>query len=724
MKLLHLTLSSFMGWSKLDLDLSQHTGVTAILGVIDGDCSHSNGAGKSSVVMAILFSLYGKQVTKTMDELIMQGKEAEGFRVALTFEYEGHTYEVVRRKKGNTQQKVQFKNLTTGEILSGEPESLIKMPLAIWNNTVFSAQNKLAGFVDQSPSARKDTLTELFGMATYLEMEAAARTKNTSVAGSLSYALGERDRLKAELEGLSLPMGEPEVSKSAIGRSTEQMDILAVKLSGIQTDVAKCDATLSRAAEISTSVDELRSEYSRHSAKEVEISRDTAAKRARLTSASATERAKLDTPKPDLAAISEQHIKALDAREQCDMLRLAREDMTADTSRLTSAKSLKEYALARLQKKLDAFSSLGATCPTCGTTIDEDHKKSHSEQFTAEKITLESELISLDDSLKINCIKLHDIEVNIAKFKELADRIPSLEQQLLVAKNSEVDRLYSEKVIADVQAQLLELEQRHMRDLASLAEYKSAISDKITSLETELSSFDAIVHRRDTLLKDKESASKEYNSQLTIKEQLVHHLHKLEASQRDLLKVQGLLATASDNVKKWEEERTVYGELIKAFGPTGIPTLMLENCLADLQTYLDDYMSLMSDGRIKVTFKTTKTSASTGKVSETLAIMVSDINGERDIALYSGGEKVRIYLAIRLALAKLMARKSGNSVKMLLIDEIADLDDAGLSAFVQLLKSVDKEFSQIWLVSHLPELKNACSGALVLARDIHGNYVG
>ena len=724
MKLLHLSLTHFMGWNKLALDLSQYSGVTAILGVIDGDSSHSNGAGKSSLVMAILYSLYGKQVTKTMDELIMQGKEAEGFKVVLTFEYADKIYEVTRKKKANAQQTIKFKCVTDDLPLSGEPEALLKMPLSIWSNTVFSAQGKLSGFVDQSPSARKDTLTEIFGMANYLALEAEARVKHTEAAGALSYALGDRDRLRAQLAGLELPAGEPAESNTELLKVSDSIQRAAVRIEALRADIAKGDASLARANSISASIAELSSEYSRHANKEVDTLRAYAEKRAALVKAGELARAKLVAPKWDVAALTAEHTVALEIRGKMDSYRLAIDTAKAALAKLESSKALKVYELSRLQKKLDAFSSLGSVCPTCGTSLDESHKQEHVLQFTKEKDLLNSEITSLTKDININCINLHNVEGELSELKVITDTIPTLERQLLTAKNAEVDMAYSEKVITDAGSQLADLDQRHSQDIIYLTEFKTEIASKLTALDIELAGFDDIARKKKELTGAVALALSSYENLVNTKESLVETVHRLEAAQREQAKAQLLLSAAEAKVRGLEDDKAVYNELVKAFGPAGIPTLMLENCLADLQTYLDDYMALLSDGRIKVTFKTTKVSASTGKTSETLAIMVSDINGERDILLYSGGEKVRVYLAIRLALARLMARKTGHKVQMLLIDEVADLDDAGLNSFVQLLKSVDAEFEQIFLVSHLSELKNAFAGALTLARDLHVNYVG
>ena len=54
---------------------------------------------------------------------------------------------------------------------------------------------------------------------------------------------------------------------------------------------------------------------------------------------------------------------------------------------------------------------------------------------------------------------------------------------------------------------------------------------------------------------------------------------------------------------------------------------------------------------------------------ETLDIRISDSTGERPYENYSGGEKFRINFAVRLALSRILAHRSGARLRTLVIDE-------------------------------------------------------
>ena len=64
------------------------------------------------------------------------------------------------------------------------------------------------------------------------------------------------------------------------------------------------------------------------------------------------------------------------------------------------------------------------------------------------------------------------------------------------------------------------------------------------------------------------------------------------------------------------------------------------------------------------------TDAGSGDViSETLDIRISDEVGTRDYEMYSGGEAFRVDLALRIALARLLAERAGATLPTLIIDE-------------------------------------------------------
>jgi exonuclease SbcC len=96
-----------------------------------------------------------------------------------------------------------------------------------------------------------------------------------------------------------------------------------------------------------------------------------------------------------------------------------------------------------------------------------------------------------------------------------------------------------------------------------------------------------------------------------------------------------------------------------------------------------------------------------GDTVETLEIKIADGLGTRVYDAYSGGEAFRLDFAIRIALAKLLARRAGARLETLVIDEgFGSQDTRGRERLVEAITSVQGEFKRILVITHIQELKD------------------
>ena len=102
----------------------------------------------------------------------------------------------------------------------------------------------------------------------------------------------------------------------------------------------------------------------------------------------------------------------------------------------------------------------------------------------------------------------------------------------------------------------------------------------------------------------------------------------------------------------------------------------------------------------------------TGMVSEELDIKVSDEVGTRNYETFSGGEAFRINFAIRIALSKLLARRSGAPLPILFIDEgFGSQDLEGQEKLIQSIQSIQNDFEKIIVITHIEQIKDSLQGA-------------
>ena len=130
--------------------------------------------------------------------------------------------------------------------------------------------------------------------------------------------------------------------------------------------------------------------------------------------------------------------------------------------------------------------------------------------------------------------------------------------------------------------------------------------------------------------------------------------------------------------------------LKKAFSTSGIVAFKLENLTKELETTINYYLSLLSDGQFQVSFRLDK---------EKLNIIVSTNGTDTPIETVSGGEFSRIQTSILLAIRSLLAKLGGSSVNLLFLDEITGvLDDEGKEKLIEVL-SEEKDLN-VFLISH------------------------
>ncbi len=153
-----------------------------------------------------------------------------------------------------------------------------------------------------------------------------------------------------------------------------------------------------------------------------------------------------------------------------------------------------------------------------------------------------------------------------------------------------------------------------------------------------------------------------------------------------------------------------YRSLEKACGKDGVPALLIEQALPELENQANAILDRLSSGSMSVRFNTQADYKSKQREDkkETLDILIHDSAGTRAYELFSGGEAFRVNFAIRLALAKVLAQRAGARLQTLVIDEgFGSQDTQGKQRLIEAINLVRNDFAKILVITHLEELKDA-----------------
>jgi exonuclease SbcC len=150
-----------------------------------------------------------------------------------------------------------------------------------------------------------------------------------------------------------------------------------------------------------------------------------------------------------------------------------------------------------------------------------------------------------------------------------------------------------------------------------------------------------------------------------------------------------------------------YDQLADAFGKNGIQEMIVEAALPEIEDTANELLARLTDGRMRVTLDTQRAGRGGATIS-TLDVNVSDELGTRPYELFSGGEKFRVDFSIRIAISKLLARRAGAPLQMLAIDEgFGTLDRWGCDRLIAAIKTIEKDFERILVITHMDEIKEA-----------------
>ncbi|MBN1145649.1 MAG: SMC family ATPase [Anaerolineales bacterium] len=289
---------------------------------------------------------------------------------------------------------------------------------------------------------------------------------------------------------------------------------------------------------------------------------------------------------------------------------------------------------------------------------------------------------------------------------ELVGRASEIEQRALEQARATLAPL--EREIADLHAQIGEQESEaaHLQEQAQVAAQSLATAREAAPdlLQAEQVLFD--LQERENRLRIEMGAALQ---QVEVLDDLKARKLELEAQREDLAVQAGR-----------------YRQLERAFGKDGVPALLIEQALPEIETRANEVLARLSAGAMSVRFVTQAEYKDKHRedLKETLDIQISDNAGRRDYEMFSGGEAFRVNFAIRLALSEVLAQRAGARLQTLVIDEGFGSQDAlGRQRLIEAINLVRADFAKILVITHIDELKDAFPNRIEVEKTERGSVV-
>ncbi|MBN8657589.1 MAG: SMC family ATPase, partial [Anaerolineae bacterium] len=269
---LHLRIAGFLSYrDPVELDFN----------MVDLACiSGHNGAGKSSLLDAFTWSLFGEARGKGTD-VINLSQDVKAAEVALTFLYEGNVYRVQRTLPRNKSTVLEFQVLDKGkdeddgrwrpltEKTTRDTQSRIEQTLRLdyetFINASFFLQGKADQFTQKKASERKAVLSSILGLEiwdTYKDRTAERRreleTEVTEIDGRIAEIdaeLGEEDERRRRLSELEETLKQLTTAREAQESALENIRRNAALVNEQRKTVATAETQLKRVQDALTSIE-------------------------------------------------------------------------------------------------------------------------------------------------------------------------------------------------------------------------------------------------------------------------------------------------------------------------------------------------------------------------------------------------------------------------------------------------------------------------------------
>lgn len=745
-----IKMKNFLSYEDEEFDFSNITNATVV---------GQNGAGKSSFCTdSITWALYGmgsKGGVNDGGNYVTTG--ADSCLVEFTFELNKNLYKVIRSysvKKAKNSVNLFTINSDGDEIpisvgktrdTQKQIEALLKMTYRTFTASSMICQNKSNEFTEgMTDMERKEALISILDVDEWDKIKKMADEDVSRLKGEIDLAENEVNRFEEtvshEQENIDKKevylkdLEKVEVEKNKQNKVIEENQQKIFQMNSINEEIVKEENAISENNNrlASNQTDILRKQNAiNDNSKKVEEYQNKINNAQKILD----DKDKIEKAYEDEIKLTQQ----INMLNQTKMAILQKQNELANVTQngkdwnnnKTTRLSVVNVEIEGAEKQAEALkqvpcasnASFNATCPFLRMANEAKSKLSNLyaqkqsieaevNPFRAEYVRIKNEYTTLANQFNDNV--LTDLEQQLAQAKvysvyksqldsavnsinEWVDMINNIQNQIEADRNS----------INEIN----ELNNKCRQDIATHTE-------KLNTLKQDVTRFDEI-NRIYIMAKDElsrlDNQEKELNSGVTVCDtilgQIAETKQKLEDTKKLVLSKRAELRTASFMQEACGKK-------------SGVPSLIVENAVPELESTANKLLENMLEGRLQIRLNTQVETKTTKSMKEVLNITVLDNGYERNYETYSGAEKFVVDLAIRIAMSKFLAHRAGASVQLFVLDEGVSCADAyNREEIVNAIRSISNEFSKVLFITHIEELKDALDQKIIVTKNSEGSHI-
>jgi exonuclease SbcC len=683
-----IKLNNFLSHTQTEIDFKSEQKV-----LLDG----KSGSGKSSLVEAILWCLYGRGRSDNRS-LIKRGAKKASVVVVLQDEEKKYVIERSIDSKSKheitvTENDIPIKVKGTRETQEYIERKILHASYILFTNSIVYPQENFDNFVNQTAGKRKDILLEIINAADYDEYLEKTKKElqkiKTKQEVVLSKIEGKRDNIKNN-QNIANDLDKYEKEEEHLKHEIENLKKQYTEMTTKEKQVAENLIIIKNQEEKKeTKARELRGKVIRNdelNKKIIELSNIN-----------------IEIIKKELNDLNEIKIKIKEYDDAKEKLMIWNNQLAIVLGQAPTKYDYQTEISVVNKQLIDLLNDTTDKCPKCGY-IDLGREQKRKDTIN----TLEGRIKALQVKIEVYTkdweeynTKLTDLgtqpelpmpQEQYLELKEKINNLDELNKKLINAENFETQK-------AELMTEL-ELNKADQKDL----------NDEIKKIEAEIIKKDSL-YQEERQLKDDIIKINGKIDELMIfytgNNQLLG-IAKHAAKQIEQCKIE--LETLQKDLDK-DGELLESLELLKdAFGPNGLKAIVVDYILPQLEDKINNILGKLSDFRVRL--ETQKDGIGEDVIIEGLFItIINDVGEELDFANFSGGEKVKISVAINEALAEV------SKVGFRILDEtIVALDSDSVQNFIIAMDEILLKVKQVICISHIPEIKNMFDEKIIVTK--------
>jgi len=646
-----IELGDFLAHAETKLEFEK--GVTIFVG--------ENGAGKSSIIDGITFSLFGQHTRKSNKGLIKRGSN-QGYS-KIEFSINGKQYETVRKIDSKGSLSATFYEITKegrveiaagerkqfGESMTEQVEKTIGMDFEKLKIASIVQQGELNSIINAKPKEFKELLNAIIGIdkldVASESMKKVTKEFREKIKTDLGYDDTHIDILQRDFEKYQQDIKESEPEKKQLESEQQQIQEELKKLQKeLETETPKIDKI-----------------------NQLELRKDELSKYAK------------DTMKGIQEKISENERKIRDCEGCFDVI----EQKIDFETKIQKVEEALEDSSNKIQEMLSQIASLREKqilasklqlkdnkCPVCNSTVEKLNPF-----FQVEHV--KEETIKLQENIKL---KEKEREMYNQKKKEFVEKVQKTrdaEATLRAHSINTKEELIGIQKETQIQKEKLPLiNNNDLKQISEIDEHTKLIFENILKLELETKGFNEkeFVNLKNTIEEKQTSLSQ-------IHQQIGGILEKIDKAEKQIDLIQNSILELKKVKKYISKLDKVQTNIFSRDG--SVATSLRSWALNSISVKASEYLSFLNTKIQRIALSEKARDVSIACYSKTEVLELESL---------SGGEKVSVALALRLGMASLLG--SSNLNLMILDEPTTHLD-------------VERKKSLVRVLSQLSEISNS-----------------